>query len=56
MSYPPGLNPDELVNADQKRSLSTHGRTRDHAQLAAETRRFLHRQRQPHIVHDYYGR
>lgn len=48
-SYSPELNPDELVNADLKRSLPRHSRARDQAQLAAETRRFFHRrQRQPH--------
>ncbi|MGP4086087.1 IS630 family transposase [Streptomyces sp. KR55] len=36
-SYAPELNPDELVNADLKRSLPMHSRTRDQAQLAAET-------------------
>ncbi|WP_444544859.1 transposase [Streptomyces alanosinicus] len=50
-SYSPEPNPDELVNADLKRSLPMHSRARDQAQLAAETRRFFHRrQRQPHIV------
>jgi hypothetical protein len=33
-----------------------HSRARDQAQLAAETRRFLHRrQRQPHITRGYFG-
>ncbi|MFM9699321.1 IS630 family transposase [Streptomyces europaeiscabiei] len=55
-SYSPELNPDELVNADLKRSLPMHSRARDQAQLAAETRRFFHRrQRQPHIVRGYFG-
>ncbi|KPI00649.1 Winged helix-turn helix domain containing protein [Actinobacteria bacterium OK074] len=55
-SYSPELNPDELVNADLKRSLPMHHRARDQAQLAAETRRFFHRrQRQPHIVRGYFG-
>ncbi|MET8453669.1 IS630 family transposase [Streptomyces sp. NPDC005209] len=55
-SYSPELNPDELVNADLKRSLPMHNRARDQAQLAAETRRFFHRrQRQPHIVRGYFG-
>lgn len=50
-SYSPELNPDELVNADLKRSLPIRSRARDQVQLAAETRRFFHRrQRQPHIV------
>ncbi|MGA5418277.1 IS630 family transposase [Streptomyces pseudogriseolus] len=55
-SYSPELNPDELVNADPKRSLPMHSRARDQAQLAAETRRFFHRrQGQPHIVRGYCG-
>jgi transposase len=55
-SYSPELNPDELVNADPKRSLPMRSRARDQAQLAAETRRFFHRrQRQPHIVRGYFG-
>ncbi|WP_417803769.1 IS630 family transposase [Streptomyces xiangluensis] len=55
-SYSPELNPDELVNADLKRSLPMHSRARDQAQLAAGTRRFFHRrQRQPHIVRGYFG-
>ena len=54
--YLPELNPDELVNADLKRSLPTHSRARDQTQLAAETRRFFHRrQRQPHTIRGYFG-
>ncbi|WP_455432243.1 IS630 family transposase [Streptomyces violascens] len=54
--YSPELDPDELVNADLKRSLPMHSRARDQAQLGAETRRFFHRrQRQPHIVRGYFG-
>ncbi|MFD5937314.1 IS630 family transposase [Streptomyces sp. NPDC060333] len=55
-SYSPELNPDELVNADLKRSLPHTHRARNQAELAAETRRFFHRrQRQPHIVRGYFG-
>ncbi len=55
-SYSAELNPDELVNADLKRSLPMHSRARDQTQLAAETRRFFHRrQGQPHIVRGYFG-
>jgi transposase len=55
-SYSPELNPDELVNADLKRSLPMSSKARNQAQLAAETRRFFHRrQRQPHIVRGYFG-
>lgn len=55
-AYSPELNPDELVNADLKRSLPTSSRARDQAQLAAETRRFFRRrQRQPQIVRGYFG-
>ncbi|MCQ0023421.1 IS630 family transposase [Streptomyces somaliensis DSM 40738] len=54
-SYSPELNPDELVNADLKRSLPHTHRARNQAKLAAETRRFFHRrQRQPHIVTGYF--
>ncbi|MFE5163173.1 IS630 family transposase [Streptomyces sp. NPDC056697] len=55
-SYSPELNPDELVNADLKRSPPIHSRAREQAQLAAEIRRFFHRrQRQPHIIRGYSG-
>jgi transposase len=55
-SYSPELNPDELVNADLKRSLPMHSRARDQAQLATETRRFFHRRQcQPHMVRGYFG-
>ncbi|MGW4895711.1 IS630 family transposase [Kitasatospora sp. NPDC004240] len=54
-SYSPELNPDELVNADLKRSLPMSHRARNQAELAAEARRFFHRrQRQPHIVRGYF--
>ncbi|WP_455583821.1 IS630 family transposase [Kitasatospora cineracea] len=54
-SYSPELNPDELVNADLKRSLPMRHRARNQAELAAEARRFFHRrQRQPHIVRGYF--
>ncbi|MEG3626604.1 IS630 family transposase [Streptomyces poriticola] len=55
-SSSPELNPDELVNADLKRSLPHAHQARNQAELAAETRRFFHRrQRQPHIVRGYFG-
>ncbi|WP_455678439.1 IS630 family transposase [Streptomyces arboris] len=55
-SYSPELNPDELVNADLKRSLPHTHQARNQAELATETRRLFHRrQRQPHIVRGYYG-
>ncbi|WP_424863354.1 transposase [Streptomyces sp. MMS24-I29] len=55
-SYSPELNPDELVNADLKRSLPYTHQARNQTELAAETRRFSHRrQRQPHIVRGYFG-
>ncbi len=55
-SYSPELNLDELVNVDLKRSLPMHGRARDRAQLAAETRGFFRRRRRrPHIVRGYFG-
>ncbi|MFB7454768.1 IS630 family transposase [Streptomyces sp. NPDC056194] len=55
-AYSPELNPDELVNADLKRSLPKQHRARDQVELAAETHRFFRRrQRQPHIVRGYFG-
>ncbi|MFD3976743.1 IS630 family transposase [Streptomyces cyaneofuscatus] len=42
-SYSPELNPDELVDADFKRRLPHTHRTRNQAELAAQTRRFFHR-------------
>ncbi|WP_420882768.1 transposase [Streptomyces noursei] len=55
-AYASEPNPDELVNADLKRSPPMHSRARDQAQLAAETSRFYHRrQRQPHVVRGYFG-
>ncbi|MEV6332808.1 transposase [Streptomyces sp. NPDC051909] len=42
-SYSPEVNPDELVNADLKRSLPHTHQARDQTELAAETRRFFHR-------------
>ncbi|MFD7908986.1 transposase [Kitasatospora sp. NPDC059747] len=55
-AYSPELNPDELVDADLKRSLPISGRAQDQAELAAETGRFFHRRRrQPHMVHGYFG-
>jgi hypothetical protein len=55
-SYSPGLNPDEPVDADLKRSLPHTHRARNQTELAAGTRRFFHRrQRQPHIVTGYFG-
>ncbi|MER6113270.1 IS630 family transposase [Streptomyces hirsutus] len=54
-SYSPELNPDELVNADLKRSLPHTHRARNQTELASETRRFFHRrQHQPHIVRGYF--
>ncbi|MFI6007207.1 IS630 family transposase [Streptomyces sp. NPDC051366] len=54
-SYSPELNPDELVNADLKRSLPASSKARTQVQLASEARRFFHRrQRQPHIVRGYF--
>ncbi|MFE2937075.1 MULTISPECIES: IS630 family transposase [unclassified Streptomyces] len=54
-SYSPELNPDELPNAELKRSLPHTQRARNRAELATETRRFFHhRQRQPHIVTGYF--
>ncbi|WP_255253767.1 MULTISPECIES: winged helix-turn-helix domain-containing protein [Streptomyces] len=54
-SYSPDLNPDELVDADLKRSLPHTHRARNQTELASETRRFFHRrQHQPHIVRGYF--
>ncbi|WP_455753957.1 transposase [Streptomyces griseus] len=41
--YSPELNPDEMVNAYLKHSLSKQHRARDQAELAAETGRFSRR-------------
>ncbi|WP_241717658.1 transposase [Streptomyces sp. CNQ085] len=55
-SYSSGLNPDELVNDDLKRSLPHTHRARTQAELAAGTRRFFHRrQRRPRIVRGHLG-
>lgn len=55
-SYSPELNPDELVNADLKRSLPHTHRARNQTEPAAETWRFFHRrQHQPRVVHGYFG-
>lgn len=55
-SYSLELNPDELVNANLKRSLPHTHRARNQGEPATETRRFFHhRQRQPHIVRGYFG-
>ncbi|MBM7441747.1 transposase [Streptomyces sp. HB132] len=54
-AYSPELNPDELLNADLKRSLPHTHRARRRTELAAETRRFFHRrQRQPHFITGYF--
>ncbi|MGW5782096.1 IS630 family transposase, partial [Streptomyces sp. NPDC003863] len=54
-AYSPELNPDELVNADLRRSLPRTHRARNQAELATETRRFFHRrQRRPHIITGYF--
>ncbi|MFD9544909.1 IS630 family transposase [Streptomyces sp. NPDC060022] len=53
--YSPELNPDELVNADLKRSLPHTHRAKNQTELAAETSRFFHRrQRRPHIITGYF--
>ncbi|WP_407697890.1 IS630 family transposase [Streptomyces kaniharaensis] len=54
-AYAPETNPDELVNADLKRTLLPASRARNATQLADEVRRFFHRrQKQPHIVRGYF--
>ncbi|MEV6130252.1 transposase [Streptomyces violaceusniger] len=54
-SYSPELNPDELVDADLKRSLRHTHRARSRAEFATETRKFFHRRhRQPHVVTGYF--
>ena len=56
LPYSPELNPDELVNAGRKHSLSKQHRARNQAELAAETPRpFPRRRQQPHTVHGYFG-
>lgn len=50
-SHSPEMDPDELVNADLRRSLPHNRRDRNRTELAAETRRFFHRRkRQPHVI------
>lgn len=53
--YSSELNPDEFVNADLKHSLPKQHRARDQGELAAETRSFFRRRRQPHIIRGYFG-
>ncbi|WP_081539372.1 MULTISPECIES: IS630 family transposase [Kitasatospora] len=53
-AYAPETNPDELVNADLKRTLLPTSRAHSVDQLVDEVRRFFHRrQKQPHIVCGY---
>jgi transposase len=55
-SYSPELNPDELLNQDIKRHMrELHPRPTDKPTLKKAVRSFLHRrQRQPHIVRNYF--
>ena len=55
-SYSPELNPDEYLNQDVKRHMrQVHPRPVDKPGLNKELRRFLTgRQRQPHIVRNYF--
>jgi transposase len=55
-SYSPELNPDELLNQDLKRHMrELDSRPTDKPGLKAAIRSFLHRrQRQPHIVRNYF--
>ena len=55
-SYSPELNPDEYLNQDVKRHMrQLHPRPVDKPGLKDEIRRFLRgRQRQPHIVRNYF--
>jgi len=55
-AYSPELNPDEYLNQDVKRHLrQLHPRPVDKPGLTAQLRRFLRgRQRQPHIVRNYF--
>ena len=55
-SYSPELNPDELLNQDLKRHMrQLHPRPTDKPGLGSAVRSFLHRrQRQPHIVRNYF--
>ncbi|MFI1975867.1 IS630 family transposase [Streptomyces wedmorensis] len=55
-SYSPEPNPDELVDADLKRSPPHTHRARNQAELATETRRFFHRrQNRPHISRGHFS-
>lgn len=55
-SYSPELNPDEHLNQDVKRHMrELHPRPVDKPTLKTALRSFLHRrQRQPHIVRNYF--
>ncbi|MFJ4676307.1 IS630 family transposase [Kitasatospora sp. NPDC088783] len=54
-AYAPETDPDELVNADLKRTLLPACRARNAGGLADEVRRFFHRrQNQPRIVRGYF--
>ncbi|WP_419931290.1 IS630 family transposase [Kitasatospora purpeofusca] len=54
-AYAPETNPDELVNADLKRTRLPACRARNAGELAGEVRRFFRRrQKQPHIVRGYF--
>ncbi|UZI31409.1 transposase [Streptomyces sp. VB1] len=54
-SHSPEMDPDELVNADLRRSLPQTRRARNRTEPAAETRRSFHRRkRQPHVITGYF--
>ena len=55
--YSPELNPDEILNADLKRTVSTGAAPRTPAELEREVRSFLHRlQKLPDRIRSYFGK
>ncbi|WP_190818030.1 IS630 family transposase [Saccharopolyspora pogona] len=55
--YSPELNPDELLNADLKRTVSTSTAPKTRAELKQAVRSFLHRlQKLPDRVRSYFGK
>lgn len=55
--YSPELNPDEILNADLKRAVSTNAAPKTLAELERDVRSFLHRlQKLPHRIRSYFGK
>jgi transposase len=55
--YSPELNPDEILNADLKRTVSTSAAPRTRAELELVVRSFLHRvQKLPDRIRSFFGK